>query len=380
MDSVFPNKFQAPPRLKENKMISRDDNMKTRNLLLEKSCLKRNKEMNSIRASNPAGLMPYSGDSTRPKGPYNNEKGPFRTNQYVEAHPMPDTEEALLEYLYKIKSERDENMAATKKLEQRKHIREKYTFNLRNAESNNANRERKIYGNHASNNNNKDPVSNNNACTARDGLGNNSYPTVKPKRAVVCRMPRFDNSNGQVSKEMRNDGAVRKTITSEKISRRETLQSKLDNKDIANSEHKKPSVVKYEVPCAQCAQPKYQKISKCSQTNKHVDVKSKVSKRMGGKLRGKIDHRQTSDPPETEVAKWEPSCINRQTKPYYEAWVDKTLTAFYKTKKDDEIDRAKRNILENYQRKLILGKEFENQIKNKDLKDEKFVGKIRVKR
>ncbi|CAB3242651.1 unnamed protein product [Arctia plantaginis] len=39
--------------------------------------------------------------------------------------------------------------------------------------------------------------------------------------------------------------------------------------------------------------------------------------------------------PSTEVAKWAPSSVNQETKPYYEAWVNTRLTAISKYRKND---------------------------------------------
>ncbi|KAJ0184311.1 hypothetical protein K1T71_000734 [Dendrolimus kikuchii] len=79
--------------------------------------------------------------------------------------------------------------------------------------------------------------------------------------------------------------------------------------------------------------------------------------------------------PPTEVAKWAPSCINEHTKPYYEAWVNTTLTAIARDGGNDELMLEKQRIIESFKRAL------EDRPKTPELVllNEKYTGRITVR-
>ncbi|VVC99359.1 unnamed protein product [Leptidea sinapis] len=68
----------------------------------------------------------------------------------------------------------------------------------------------------------------------------------------------------------------------------------------------------------------------------------------------------------TEVAKWAPQCITTDTKPYYEAWVDTTLTAITKTSLKD-------NVLQRYLDRPRTPELVYNNM------DERYTGRIKVR-
>ncbi|CAK1553239.1 unnamed protein product [Leptosia nina] len=109
---------------------------------------------------------------------------------------------------------------------------------------------------------------------------------------------------------------------------------------------------------------------------------SSRSKSMRKKQRKRHRHFPSPDPirdgesPPTEVAKWAPSCVNKLTIPYYEAWVDTTLTAITKCSKEDKI-QEKKNLLNSFKR-FIEGAESPELVY--DGMDEKYTGKIKIRR
>lgn len=84
---------------------------------------------------------------------------------------------------------------------------------------------------------------------------------------------------------------------------------------------------------------------------------------------------------QTEVAKWKPSSITQDTKPYYEAWVDTTLAATTKCSKFDQVKLNKQQVIKTFKRALDLdmASRPDSPVFVKAT-DEKYVGKITVKR
>ncbi|KAJ0169335.1 hypothetical protein K1T71_015219 [Dendrolimus kikuchii] len=82
--------------------------------------------------------------------------------------------------------------------------------------------------------------------------------------------------------------------------------------------------------------------------------------------------------PPTEVAKWAPSCINEHTKPYYEAWVNTTLTAIARDGGNDELMLEKQRIIESFKRALE-DRPKTPELVYEDLLNEKYTGRITVR-
>ncbi|KPJ12614.1 hypothetical protein RR48_02247 [Papilio machaon] len=80
--------------------------------------------------------------------------------------------------------------------------------------------------------------------------------------------------------------------------------------------------------------------------------------------------------PPTEVVKWEPSCLTSQTQPYYEAWVDTTLTAFSKYS-DEEKYIMEKDLLKALQH---LKRPVSPELIYERFKDERYTGRIRIRR
>lgn len=84
--------------------------------------------------------------------------------------------------------------------------------------------------------------------------------------------------------------------------------------------------------------------------------------------------------PKTEIARWGNSSVSSHTKPYYEAWVSTTLAAVSKISNEDKdkmlIEKDK--IIECLQRALAKRTQSPD-IAYNILKDQKYVGKIKVK-
>lgn len=78
----------------------------------------------------------------------------------------------------------------------------------------------------------------------------------------------------------------------------------------------------------------------------------------------------------TEVVKWEPSCLTSQTRPYYEAWVDTTLTAFSKYSEQEKCVMEK-DLLKALQH---LKRPVSPELIYERLKDERYTGRIRIRR
>ncbi|KPJ00439.1 hypothetical protein RR46_07029 [Papilio xuthus] len=80
--------------------------------------------------------------------------------------------------------------------------------------------------------------------------------------------------------------------------------------------------------------------------------------------------------PPTEVVKWEPSCLTSQTQPYYEAWVDTTLTAFSKYS-EHEKSIMEKDLLKALQH---LKRPVSPELIYERFKDERYTGRIRIRR
>ncbi|XP_045508873.1 uncharacterized protein LOC123704535 [Colias croceus] len=80
--------------------------------------------------------------------------------------------------------------------------------------------------------------------------------------------------------------------------------------------------------------------------------------------------------PPTEVAKWAPNCLNKHTKPYYEAWVDTTLAAITKFSEKDKMFLEKQNLIESF-RRMLERPDSPDLVYNH--MDEKYLGKIKIR-
>ncbi|CAF4942589.1 unnamed protein product [Pieris macdunnoughi] len=119
-----------------------------------------------------------------------------------------------------------------------------------------------------------------------------------------------------------------------------------------------------------------EKVKSCDK-NTNVSNSSKEKKKKFRKKRSfpsPVLVKKGESPP-TEVAKWAPSCVNKQTIPYYEAWVDTTLAAISKSSKKDRI-LEKQKLLKSF-------KKFLERPQTPDLiydhMDERYTGKIKIK-
>ncbi|CAG9577649.1 unnamed protein product [Danaus chrysippus] len=83
---------------------------------------------------------------------------------------------------------------------------------------------------------------------------------------------------------------------------------------------------------------------------------------------------RTGHSPTTEVAKWAPDCINKHTKPYYEAWIDTTLTAISKDTKGKNINA--KHLIKTF--KQALQRAQSPDLVYKDFTDERNVGRIKI--
>ncbi|KAG6438516.1 uncharacterized protein LOC115453402 [Manduca sexta] len=124
---------------------------------------------------------------------------------------------------------------------------------------------------------------------------------------------------------------------------------------------------------------------KVKATVSRVSVKEKPVMKKTGKCRRMRRHvtspdmsvtRRVRSPP-TEVAKWAPTSINHHTKPYYEAWVDTTLTAFSKNNKDQQF-LDKQAIIRSFKR-AFEDRPLSPELMYEKLSDEKFTGRIKVR-
>ncbi|XP_022121093.2 uncharacterized protein LOC110997304 [Pieris rapae] len=119
-----------------------------------------------------------------------------------------------------------------------------------------------------------------------------------------------------------------------------------------------------------------EKVKSCDKTT-NISNSSKEKKKKFRKKRSfpsPVFVKKGESPP-TEVAKWAPSSVNKLTIPYYEAWIDTTLTAISKSSKKDRI-LEKQKLLKSF-------KKFLERPQTPDLiydhMDERYTGKIKIK-
>lgn len=195
-----------------------------------------------------------------------------------------------------------------------------------------------------------------------------------------------------------------------------TIVSKTDSarifKAVTFVDHRNSTPLEIKIPGENVFIKKQQKVSKYTETNPITHktksnqptvnkVRSRSSKgsikreekptvyrRRPERKRGRIrisspEHPYHHSPvsPPTEVARWAPASIDPQTKPYYEAWVDTTLTATSKhTKKDKD------KYLYEYQNRLLQSfrRALEERPKSPELfyskfADERYAGRIKIR-
>ncbi|XP_075989952.1 uncharacterized protein LOC142985582 [Anticarsia gemmatalis] len=102
------------------------------------------------------------------------------------------------------------------------------------------------------------------------------------------------------------------------------------------------------------------------------DVKVKVSKDKRNRRMSSPDYSRHSPP--TEVAMWAPSCITKHTKPYYEAWVDTTLTAVSKAPKEKVL--YENDYLDTFT--SCVERPFTPELVYSQYADERYTGKIKI--
>ncbi|XP_004922205.1 uncharacterized protein LOC101735363 [Bombyx mori] len=115
-----------------------------------------------------------------------------------------------------------------------------------------------------------------------------------------------------------------------------------------------------------------------SGVDKKPDIKNSGSRRRFRRkqVASPASLRKASFSPPTEVAKWAPTCLNRETKPYYEAWVNTKLAAV--SRGCDLNDRERTRLMETF-RKALECRIDSPELVYEDLTDEKFTGRIRIK-
>ncbi|XP_059055030.1 MATH and LRR domain-containing protein PFE0570w-like [Achroia grisella] len=117
-----------------------------------------------------------------------------------------------------------------------------------------------------------------------------------------------------------------------------------------------------------------------------VSIKEKSSRRKTShkKREKKLKHSNSPDlssrirSPPTGVAKWAPSCINSHTKQYYEAWVDTTLAAITKQSRRDKLFLENKRFIEALQRALAE-RPISPDLDYENLNDERYIGRIKVR-
>ncbi|CAD0207053.1 unnamed protein product [Chrysodeixis includens] len=84
--------------------------------------------------------------------------------------------------------------------------------------------------------------------------------------------------------------------------------------------------------------------------------------------------------PPTEVARWAPACIDRHTKPYYEAWVNTTLAAISKCSKKDKLyfEKQRKSILQSFHRAILEDRPQTPELFYANFADEKYTGRIKI--
>ncbi|CAG4969322.1 unnamed protein product [Colias eurytheme] len=105
------------------------------------------------------------------------------------------------------------------------------------------------------------------------------------------------------------------------------------------------------------------------------DVQKEVDKTTESSHNSSNPFRNGESPP-TEVAKWAPNCLNKHTKPYYEAWVDTTLAAITKFSEKDKMFLEKQNLIESF-RRMLERPDSPDLVYNH--MDEKYLGKIKIR-
>lgn len=83
--------------------------------------------------------------------------------------------------------------------------------------------------------------------------------------------------------------------------------------------------------------------------------------------------------PQTEVARWAPASFDSQTQPYYDAWVDTTLTATTKhSKKDKSLYDYQMRLFKSFKRAMEERPESPDLFYDK-FADERYAGRIKIK-
>lgn len=157
-----------------------------------------------------------------------------------------------------------------------------------------------------------------------------------------------------------------------------------------------PTPLEINIPCDPL---KKHKVSKFTDTNS-LKLKSKptvsrvsvkpavVRKKMERKRERKMKHVPSPDlstgdmrSPPTEVARWAPACIDRHTKPYYEAWVNTTLAAISKCSKKDKLffEKQRDSILQSFQRAIHEDRPQTPELFYENFADEKYTGRIKIR-
>ncbi|OWR41928.1 hypothetical protein KGM_215145 [Danaus plexippus plexippus] len=119
-----------------------------------------------------------------------------------------------------------------------------------------------------------------------------------------------------------------------------------------------------------------QKLNTPSKTSVKPNTEKKIGRKCRRWTRGQISSPvlRTGHSPTTEVAKWAPDCINKHTKPYYEAWINTTLTAISKDTKGKNLNA--KQLMKSF--KQALERVQSPDLVYKDFTDERNVGRIKI--
>ncbi|XP_068627154.1 uncharacterized protein DDB_G0286299-like [Battus philenor] len=113
----------------------------------------------------------------------------------------------------------------------------------------------------------------------------------------------------------------------------------------------------------------------CSKTR--VQATCKTTGRRNAKCHSPAhDKYNINEFPPTEVVKWEPSCLTSETQPYYEAWIDTTLTAFSKCSEEEKL-LLEKDLIEAFQ---YLKRPVSPELFYENFNDEQYTGRIKVRR
>ncbi|XP_047542974.1 MATH and LRR domain-containing protein PFE0570w-like [Vanessa atalanta] len=203
---------------------------------------------------------------------------------------------------------------------------------------------------------------------ARDDIKNISHeskPNIK-----------MDNTSHQINKR-----PLIRTIT-------DTHDATKTYKAVTFTERKPQRAIKIKIPnINNVKKTNIPKLVNRHQRNK-IDGKNNVEDNVISKSKSKFDkkikhRRELVSPvrerngvsPPTEIAKWAPNSITDHTRPYYEAWINTTLSAI--CSKKDGLYLDKKKIWKTFQQTLDE-RSYSPELIYENFADERFTGKIRI--